>query len=196
MPHTRLRRTALPLLLVATAALATLAPAPASGQTLGPPVVMEEEGPPAGPILFWGSYGVGTPFVVGGDPEGGSRFAMLGLERDGKSVMVRVSRVTDPYGVDSDPLDEYALMFGLSAQPSLFHLTASVGIGRVTGFECVDSDEPEECEEAGTFGFPTFLEATFDPLPFLGVGVQAYGNINPDASFGGIGLVGRIGRLR
>ncbi len=176
------------LLLIAT---------PLSGQiSLGPPVDFEDDAPPKGPVLFWGGYGVGTPFVSGGDPEGDAELAQIGFERDGKIILLRAARIEEPYGTGSEPVEDYSLMFGLGTQRGLFHLMAAVGIGRLTGFECVDAADPDDCDEAGTFGFPTFVEITFDPLPFLGVGVQGFANVNPDVTHGGIALMGRIGRLR
>ncbi len=170
---------------------------PLAGQiSLGPPVDFEDDEPPKGPTLFWGGYGVGTPFVSDGDPEGQAKFAQIGFERDGKSVLLRALRIDEPYGAGSDQVRDYSLMFGLSTQRGLLHLMGAVGIGRLTGFACIDVDDPDDCDKAGTFGFPVFAELTFDPLPFFGVGVQGFANVNPDVTHGGIAIMGRIGRLR
>lgn len=184
---------ATPALVLLTLALFA---APVTSQVIDMPEPAQETGPPPGPVLFWGSYGMGLPFVFGGDVEGNAEFAQLGVERDGRAVLLRRTEVDEPYGPGSEPLEEFGLMFGATRQSGILHLMGAVGISRLTGFECVDADDPEECAEAGTFGFPVFAEVTLDILPFLGVGVQAFANLNADVRFGGIGLVGHIGRLR
>lgn len=152
---------------------------------------------PTPPLFVWGTYGIGTAFVSdGGDPVDPAHTVRLTLERGANSLIVHFARVGQAFGPASDEVHEFGALYGRSLDRGWWKAQGAIGLARLAGFECLDVAETEECDGTGTFGFPASLEFTVRPLPFLGVGTHVFATISPDGAWGGVGLVGHIGRLR
>jgi len=152
---------------------------------------------PAPPIMVWGSYGVGSAFVTdGGDPQDAPQVARFTLERGSSSLIVHYATVGQAFGPGSDEVNEIGALYGRALNRGVWKLWGGVGLARLSGFECIEADDPLDCDGSGTFGFPAFLEFMVRPLPFVGIGAQAFTTVSPDGSWGGFGLIGHVGRLR
>jgi hypothetical protein len=152
---------------------------------------------PTPPLHVWGTYGLGTAFVSdGGDPQDAAHLARLTLERGANSLILHFARVGQAFGPASDEVHEVGALYGRALNRGLWKVQGAIGLARLAGFECLDVEDPEDCDATGTFGFPASLEFTVRPLPFLGVGAHAFATVSPDGAWGGIGLVGHLGLLR
>lgn len=194
----RARRRCRGVAILAAGAALMLAVAPGAAQMndMVPASEMFEEGP-SDPLFIWGTYGLGTTFVTdGGDPQDAAGLARLTLERGANSLIVHYARVGQAFGPGSDEVAEFGALYGRALNRGWWRLQGAVGLARLSGFECLDADDPTDCDGTGTFGFPASLEFTVRPLPFLGVGTHVFATVSPDGSWGGIGLVGHLGRLR
>lgn len=173
--------------------------APLEAQTREPVSSIYEDttSAPPPPLLIFATAGGGVPYVGdGGDPQGRALLARLTIERGRHSFILHHSRVEEPYGEGSDLLFDVGGLYGTHFGGGQVKATVAVGLSRISGFQCVDPPPGEECEEAGTFGFPAFAELSWDPLPFLGVSLQGFVTASPDITFGGLAVAGRVGLLR
>jgi|GEM_PF-3703991 len=152
---------------------------------------------PAPPIMIWGSYGLGSAFVTdGGDPQDEAQVARFVIERGSSSLILHYATVGQAFGPGSDEVNEVGALYGRALNRGLWKLWGGIGLARLSGFECLEAEDPSECDGSGTFGFPAFLEFMVRPVPFIGIGAQAFTTVSPDGSWGGFGLIGHIGRLR
>ncbi len=181
------------LVALATSAWAVSAQDPVDEMdTMG---LFNQDPPP--PIMIWGSYGLGSAFVTdGGDPQDASQIARIALERGSSSLIFHYATVGQAFGPGSDEVNEIGALYGRALNRGVWKLWGGVGLARLSGFECIEADDPADCDGSGTFGFPAFLEFMVRPVPFLGIGAQAFTTVSPDGSWGGIGLTGHVGRLR
>ncbi len=177
--------------------LAASIPAQGAAQAPEPDVsgIFDEE--PSPPLRFWATYGVGTGFVSdGGDPQDAAHLARLTIERGANSLIVHFARIGQAFGPASDEVHEFGALYGRALNRGFFKVQGAIGLARLAGFECLDVEDPDDCDGTGTFGFPASLEFTLRPVPFLGVGAHAFVTVSPDGAWGGVGLVGHIGLLR
>ena len=193
----RVRVGSAPVLAMALLALMASLPGSVAAQAPEPDVtgIFDDEPPP--PIRLWGTYGVGTGFVSdGGDPQDAAHLARLTIERGANSLIIHFARIGQAFGEGSDEVHEFGALYGRALNRGLFKVQGAIGLARLAGFECLDVSDPDECDAAGTFGFPASLEFTVRPTRFLGVGVHAFATVSPDGAWGGIGVVGHLGLLR
>ena len=118
------------------------------------------------------------------------------IERGSNSLILHYASVREAFGPASDEVHEVGALYGRSLNRGLWRVQGAVGLARLAGFECLEVEDPDDCDATGTFGFPASLELTVRPLPFLGVGVHAFATVSPDGAWGGVGLVGHLGILR
>jgi hypothetical protein len=182
---------------VALLVFAAFIPSRATAQAPEPDVSGIFDDEPAPPLRIWGTYGLGTAFVSdGGDPQDAAHHARLTLERGANSLIVHFARVGEAFGPASDEVHEFGALYGRALNRGLWRVQGAIGLARLSGFECLDIEDPDDCDATGTFGFPASIEFSLRPLPFLGVGAHAFATLSPDGAWGGIGLVGHLGLLR
>jgi hypothetical protein len=82
---------------------------------------------------------------------------------------------------DEPSYNETGLLYGRTFLGGLGHATVGSGLAVVKA--CEDGDT---C--TWTLGLPLVSEAALRPFPVIGLGVQAFANLNGQASFGGLVL--------
>jgi len=152
---------------------------------------------PPQPIVIWGAYGVGAPFVTdGGDPDGIARTYRIGIGRGSSALVIQYETVDEAFGPDTETLSDIGALWAKSWGLGPVRGTGAIGLSRLSGFECVsDDDDPTTCEGTGTFAFPSYAQIDWQPIPFIGVGAYVSATVSPDGNWGSIGFVGRLGKL-
>jgi len=103
-----------------------------------------------------------------------------------------------------DEVWDTALLYGFSLKPSLFHVSAGIGIAVVGGWRCEtcglhlfgDTGNDEKTKIGPRIGLPLELQVFFRPLSFLGIGLYGFADINAARSFAGVTFCLQIGKLR
>jgi hypothetical protein len=132
-----------------------------------------------------GMVGAGsTSDVVG---SGTGPLAQLVYQRAGHHLALRGLGVVDRHGNWS--LGEMGLNYGRMITTRSGHAALAAGLAGLAFGTCPDDDDA-----CFTFGFPVFAEMGFS-REFIGVGLQAFANLNPKASYGGLALFVQFGRL-
>ena len=134
----------------------------------------------------WLGAGLGGSYSAGSD--GIALMAELVHQRHAHHFAARAVTVFDPGGEDHIA-SELGILYGRSWTRSLGHVALAGGLAATSMNECTDGDI------CTTIGFPIVLEAAFRPLSFIGVGVQAYGNINNERRYRGAVAFVQLGWL-
>jgi hypothetical protein len=92
-----------------------------------------------------------------------------------------------PDGSD-DSMGEVGVLYGRTRTRSWGHVSASAG-GSIVRFERCPGGGFETCR---TLGLPLTLEAALNSRA-LGIGLQAFGNVNAKAAYGGLALILQLG---
>ena len=90
----------------------------------------------------------------------------------------RYVRTEDILG--SDILGDLGVLYGRSAPGDFGFASVAAGLGVVQG-------------ETTTIGLPVEVQAYLRHLPFAGLGVTLFGNINPEQPFGGLAIALQLG---
>jgi hypothetical protein len=110
---------------------------------------------------------------------------------------------------DAD-IDEIGILYGWCHRSSVFILTAAAGVSYVHGVrrgELVRRDVIEFFEGGNvkevyqenvfqTVGVPVALQISAQALPLFGIGLELFGNANPERSYIGVLLGIQFGHLR
>lgn len=92
---------------------------------------------------------------------------------------------------------DVGFLYGMAARNQMFYSSASVGIGVTGGVRrgSYISFLDYESDAYTTIGIPLQGELFLTPVSFVGIGVTAFGNLNPVRSFGGVLVCLRVGKL-
>lgn len=134
----------------------------------------------------WLGAGLGGGYSL--DSDGIALMAELVHQRGAHHFAVRALTIFDPGG-DDHVASELGILYGRSWTRSLGHVALAGGIAGTTVNECADG------EPCTAIGFPIVLEAAFRPFSFIGVGVQAFGNINNEQRYRGVVAFVQLGWL-
>jgi len=168
-------RGALALLLAGLAA--ATAPRPVDAQT-----------EPAARV--WLGLGIATAGVRNVDANAGWS-AELGIERAPVHYAIRMTWLADLGHLPelgSDRVREVGALYGRVTTTSWGHASVAAGLSVVTVDGC-DGTYEKSCT---TIGVPLVAEARLESQ-VIGLALQAFGDINPKATFGGLGLSLRLG---
>lgn len=106
-------------------------------------------------------------------------------------VSARASFVAEHLDGGDDEAFDVALLYGRQLRSrGAFRPSAAAGIAYVKCEGCEDG------RNASGVGLALSVEAALWPTKVAGVGVHAFGNANPIASFAGVALTIHVGRLR
>lgn len=160
------------------AAVALLDPARAAAQTVEQP------------HRAWLAAGLAGAGSTSDAVDGGvGALAQLVYQRRGHHFALRGLAVGDVYGSSAQGLGELGLLYGRAITTGSGHAALAAGLAGV-GFEtCPDDDD-----SCFTFGVPVVAELGLS-LEFIGVGLQAFANLNPKATYGGVALFLQLGWL-
>jgi len=97
-----------------------------------------------------------------------------------------------------DTFNEFAVMIGARALARLGYVSASIGLAAVSGKQTVEYYDPYLSYRSDPWsgvGLPLEVQLVLTPIRYVGLGVGAHANFNPDHSFTGATfslLVGQI----
>jgi hypothetical protein len=142
----------------------------------------------------WGVYasaGLGAGGIDG--DEGAALTGRLGVARGPHHLMVRASGLLDLASDSDDPVGDLGLLYGRAVAGRWGHLLAAVGVARTSGARCRPTRPG--CRDDVSVGVPILGEVSFAPIGPVGLGVQAFANVNGGEVFGGVAATLRIGRV-
>lgn len=142
----------------------------------------------------WGVY-ASAGFGAGGI-DGEEAAALTGrvvVARGPHHLMVRASGLLDLASDSDDPVGDLGLLYGRAVGGRWGHLLAAVGIARTSGARCRPARP--DCRDEVSVGVPILGEVSFAPIGPVGLGVQAFANVNGGEVFGGVAATLRIGRV-
>jgi hypothetical protein len=133
---------------------------------------------------IWAAAGFGGG-TAGWDGDLYSFMLEVVYQRGHTHLAVKGAVVSGNY-IDEPSYNETSLLYGPTFLGGLGHATVGSGLALVKACDNADS-----C--AWTLGLPLVVEAALRPFPVVGLGAQVFGNLNGEASFGGIALFLQIG---
>lgn len=129
-------------------------------------------------------YGGGT---AGNGDDGFALMGQLVHQRGGSHIAVRGVILVDPLGEDSDSFGELGLLYGRVSKGRAGHAAIAAGLAH-TAVACGSG-----IDNCTTVGVPVVAEAAFRPTPVLGIGIQAFANLNKQRVFGGVVVFLQLG---
>ncbi len=131
--------------------------------------------------------GLGVAAGGGHDAGGGGVLAEIVFQKRAHYFAVRGLLIADPFG--SDNIAELGVLYGRSAKRPWGHAVIAGGLA-------YSSVEP--CPDAGTsgctsFGIPIVAEAGLRLASVVGLGAQAFVNLNPNTVYGGLAAFLQLG---
>ncbi len=120
-----------------------------------------------------------------------SDFGLLSIDYLGASRVGREPAI--PSTARLEAFSELSGLYGICYHAPFFLVSASAGMGVVWVTKRVVSFGEKT---AATVGIPLKVEAFITPLPVLGMGLTGFANVNGKASYGGLPLCLRVGKLR
>jgi hypothetical protein len=141
-------------------------------------------------IYFWMSPGIGLG-NMGESRELAFRFG-IGFQIGHLIITARNAGVTE---VMSTSIDEDVVDLGLTAGYST-KTPGSDGYVSISGGVSYVRGTRGYLDEISTVGLPIEVHLFVTPLSFAGIGLQFFGNINPERSFYGMLLCLQLGKVR
>ncbi len=116
------------------------------------------------------------------------------IVRSGESILV----LFDP--VPEETIWDIGVLYGRAMRSRIFLASISAGVGFIGGvkrgpIKDIARDEYERLSRR-SIGFPVEVQLALIPLPFLGFGVSAIGNLTFEQSFASILFCIQIGKLK
>ena len=144
------------------------------------------QAPIAAPARWWLAGGIGG----GGSAEvdGGAVLLQLVHQRGPHHFALRGLLMADVWLGADDTMGDLGVLYGRTlSSRGIGHLAAAAGVAYTEVQGC---DDPNGC---ATVGVPVTVELALTPLEFFGVGAQLFGNVNPNAFFGGAAILLQLG---
>jgi hypothetical protein len=92
---------------------------------------------------------------------------------------------------------DVALIYGQSMNYRSFYLSAGTGVAVIGGEGYSDLfGRGTKTSIETTIGFPLRGQISWQPMPFLALGINSFVNVNTEQPFGGIGVSVRMGKLQ
>ncbi len=103
---------------------------------------------------------------------------------------LRTDFIVDPFGSRADVAGELGILYGRARTGSFGHLSLSAGLS-FNGFDQCESSQ----DQCVGLGVPIVGEAALRLFPVLGLGAQAFANLNSVSSYGGLVVFVQLGWL-
>jgi hypothetical protein len=107
---------------------------------------------------------------------------------------IRIVSMFDLFGEGEPAFGSIDLLYGRTVTGRVGHASLATGLAYLAGDVC-GAVTTAECEDRRNIGIPLVGELAMRPVPVLGLGVQAFGNLNRKASFGGVVVFLQLGWL-
>jgi hypothetical protein len=138
--------------------------------------------------LVWAAAGIGAAAPTTGG-EGIANIAQIVFERNPHHAALRVVAIHD---IDrpTNEIGELSALYGRIRTIRNYPFVLATGVSAVGFFDCPDDDD-----SCFTIGLPVVAELS-QSSRFIGLGLQAFTNINPKAVYAGGVLFIKLGKLR
>ena len=138
--------------------------------------------------LVWGAVGAGAAAPTTGG-EGITNIAQLVIQKNPHHAALRIVAIHD---IDrpTNEIGELSALYGRTRSIRNYPVVLATGLSAVGFFDCPDDDD-----SCFTFGVPLVAEVSRNSR-FVGIGFQAFTNINPKAVYAGGVLMVKLGKLR
>lgn len=144
------------------------------------------------PTRVWMSLGLGGGGVQDLEAGGIITFQLTGQWRSHHvAFRALIMGDTNFQSGSGDSINEAGILYGRRLASSFGYVSAAAGVAAVSaeGF----SGAPRQARE--TIGLPVVVEAAFQ-APVIGLGIQAFGNLNSVALYGGVSIVLHLGWMQ
>jgi hypothetical protein len=139
---------------------------------------------------FW--LGAGAGGAGGGNSTGGGALmAQIVYQTNAHQFTVRAMGAADPFGNGGDEFGEIGVLYGRAAKRRWGHAAISTGLAW-TGFGSCADNAGAGCS---TLGLPIVAEASARLFSIMGVGAQAFANLNVKSIYGGVVVFLQLGWL-
>jgi hypothetical protein len=138
---------------------------------------------------LWLALGLG----FGGDSNvssQGAGLAEVAYQRGPHQLTLRAAGIVDPFGSHANIAGDVGLLYGVSRAGSFGHASLSAGLS-VVGFDRCESSQ----DGCVTAGLPLDGELALRLAPVLGLGLQAFTNINSESMYWGAVVFVQMGSL-
>ena len=153
------------------------------------------------------SIGLGAGSGRWHDGSGRAEVIQITYEKNGHQFALRVSGVADGTEGHDDSSDasDFGLLYGRVKNTRFAHLAVMAGLSTTQVEYTIVPDRPSpscRCIEVGQYenrrsvGVPLVAEASFRPFPALGLGVQAFANLNRNSAWGAVVIFAQVGWMR
>lgn len=130
---------------------------------------------------LWASAGVGP---------GTEAAAVLVSLRYSRGGHLLSARTAGSFGIsEGEGRTDFGLLYGRRVRWHTLYAHASAGAAFVV-------HEEADVETSGGLGIPLSVGVGWAPVPFVGLGLEAFGDVNPTEHFGGIVLTVELGLIR
>lgn len=140
---------------------------------------------------YWVNFGIGAGSV---GEEGGAITANISYQFGKNLFSLRALGNGELFGKS---MSDYGLLYGQSLKQNSLFVSVGAGLALVEGSISHGLFSNQEAEKIGpTIGIPFEAQLFWRPLPFLGIGIYGFANVNPEEPFYGFALNLQIGKLR
>ena len=136
----------------------------------------------------WGALGIGAGVPTSGG-DGIANMAELVIQKRPHHFAIR-GLVLHDLARETETIGELSALYGRTNLLPSNDVAVAVGLSGVAFDTCPDDDDT-----CFTLGLPIVAEFARS-RQFIGLGVQAFGNLNSKASFAGVVVYFQLGRLR
>lgn len=140
---------------------------------------------------IWLAPGVGAGLMADTDPA--ALLLEMGVLRGNLRIGARIAGLTEAGTGNDGSAWDLGVVAGPAVRGRLGHAAVGAGLA-VAG--CHNRREAPKCDGTSTVGVALMAEAAFRILPFMGVGLQAFGDLNGNSTFGGLVAFVQLGLLR
>ena len=139
------------------------------------------------PARIWAGIGLGSTVSPGTNSDAAAVMAQLVYQRAAHHFALRIMGSADLYG-NSDALGELGVIYGRVYSGSLGHAMVGTGVSSTTHDRC-----PNDQETCSSVGLPLVAEVGFSALTIVGIGLQAFANLNTAGSYFGVVAMLQLG---
>jgi hypothetical protein len=154
--------------------------------TVSPPLAGQTSGAPTAALSIWATGGGGASSEgLGG---------VLGLDLLHGHHLLSL-RAAGAAGILEDDFSDFAALYGRARRWRRGTMALSSGVAVMRGNRCSGVFSP--CSHVpARFGLPIAARVSWHALPFLGLGIYGFANVNGAQSFSGVVLAVEVGRIR
>lgn len=156
------------------------------GALLPPGVAAAQEAD--GTVRVWVAAGLGGGVLPDAGPA--AFMGQLVVQRGPHHLALRGVHLEEVGSSGSASASDVGVVYGRVRRGWLGHALVAAGVSAAS---CDDRFRPEACDGSTTVGLPFLAEAAVRLGSVVGVGLQAFGNLNPHQSFGGATLFLQLG---